>query len=154
MANGGLGARTPNAYEAFSLDEHRQVVGVHHQWRFFYPSITCLTKRCELFEWHTAVKKGSLSDKRETFREIRDQKFEKKEESEMRDEMMLGEKEFLKAVLAILVLLVTLVCLHSFVLNADAATKTKFLTNKTSVCNENLVQVRDTQTPIHEFTIT
>ena len=51
----------------------------------------------------------------------------------MKDEMMLGEKEFLKAVLAIMIVLVTLVCLHIFVSKADAATKTKFHTDNTSV---------------------
>ena len=40
-----------------------------------------------------------------------------------------------------------------FVLNADAATKTKSLTNSTSVHNENTVQVRDTQTATYGFTI-
>lgn len=71
----------------------------------------------------------------------------------MKDEMMLGEKDFLKAVLVVVILLVTLVCLHTFVLKVDAATKTKFLTNSTSVHNENPVQVRETQTVTYGFTL-
>jgi hypothetical protein len=45
----------------------------------------------------------------------------KKEECEMKDQMMLGQKEFMKAVLVILILMMTFVFLHVFVLKADAA---------------------------------
>jgi len=41
----------------------------------------------------------------------------------MKDRMMLGEKDFQKAVLVVLLILMTLICLHIFVTRSDAAGK-------------------------------
>ena len=50
----------------------------------------------------------------------------------MKDQMMLGQRDFLKAVLVILILLMTFVCLHAFVLKSDAAEISKDRINTTS----------------------
>ena len=51
----------------------------------------------------------------------------------MRDQMMLGERNFLTAVLIIMILVMTFVCLHLFVLKSDAAEIPKIQRIETSV---------------------
>lgn len=55
----------------------------------------------------------------------------------MKDQIMLGEKEFLKAVLIILILVMTFVCLHVFILKSDAAEISKIQMKNRSVVELN-----------------
>lgn len=72
----------------------------------------------------------------------------------MKDRMMLGEKDFQRAVLVVVLLLVTLVCLHIFVMKTDAAEMPKIFTSTTSVENQCLIQEGNFQSRNYQFTIT
>ncbi len=72
----------------------------------------------------------------------------------MKDRMMLGEKDFQKAVLAVVILLMTLVFLHIFVMQSDAAEMSKVFTSTTSPANHGFIQVGDTQSTTYQFAIT
>jgi hypothetical protein len=106
----------------------------------------CLIKGYELFEWHTAVKNG--------FECNRKQKFEKKEEFCMKDRMMLGEKDFQKAVLIVVLLLVTLVCLHLFVARSDAAEMSNTFTNTLSAERHVLIHEGEVRSTNHQIIVT
>ena len=56
----------------------------------------------------------------------------------MKEQMMLGEKEFLKAVLIIMILVMTFVCLHVFILKSDAAEISRIQMKNTSVEDLNI----------------
>jgi len=72
----------------------------------------------------------------------------------MKDRMMLGEKDFQKAVLIVVILLMTLVCLHIFVMQTDAAEMSKGFTSATTAENPGFIQVGDTRSTTHQYTIT
>jgi hypothetical protein len=72
----------------------------------------------------------------------------------MKDRMMLGEKDFHKAVLIVVILLMTLVCLHIFVMQTDAAEMSKGFKSATTAENPGLIQVGDTRSTTHQYTIT
>ena len=71
----------------------------------------------------------------------------------MKDRMMLGEEDFKKAVLVVMILLVTLVCLHVFVMQTDATELAALFTSTTPVENSSLIQMGDFQTTNHQFMI-
>ena len=71
----------------------------------------------------------------------------------MRDQMMLGEREFLKAVLVIMILLMTFICLHVFVLKADAAEISKVRMNATSIQDLNAVRLSGLKTMTQDLGI-
>jgi hypothetical protein len=71
----------------------------------------------------------------------------------MKDRMMLGEKDFHRAVLVVVILLMTLVCLHAFVMKSDAAEMSKELTSATSTGNHGLIQVGDMRPTNYQFNI-
>ena len=68
--------------------------------------------------------------------------------------MMLGEKDFQKAVLIVVLLLVTLICLHLFVTRSDAAEMSNIYTNTLSAEHYSLVHERAVQSTDHQFIIT
>ncbi len=72
----------------------------------------------------------------------------------MKDRVMLGEKDFHKAVLIVVILLMTLVCLHIFVMQTDAAEMSKGFKSATTAENPGLIQVGDTRSTTHQYTIT
>ena len=72
----------------------------------------------------------------------------------MKDRMMLDEKDFQKAVLAVVILLMTLVCLHIFVMQSDAAEMSKGFTRTSSPASHGFIQAGDTQSTTNQFTIT
>jgi len=72
----------------------------------------------------------------------------------MKDRMMLGEKDFQKAVLIVVILLMTLVCLHIFVMQTDAAEMSEGFKSATTAENPGLIQVGDTRSTTHQYTIT
>jgi metal-responsive CopG/Arc/MetJ family transcriptional regulator len=59
----------------------------------------------------------------------------------MKNQMMLGEQEFLKAVLIIMILVMTFVCLNIFVLKSDAAEISKVRMKTTSIQNVKTVRL-------------
>jgi hypothetical protein len=71
----------------------------------------------------------------------------------MKDQMMLGEKEFLKAVLIIMILVMTFVCLHLFVLKSDAAEISKVRMNTTSIQDLKTVRSAGLETTTHKASI-
>ena len=58
----------------------------------------------------------------------------------MKDQMMLGERDFLKAVLIIMILVMTFICLHVFVLKSDAAEMSKVRMTPISIQDLNTVR--------------
>ena len=71
----------------------------------------------------------------------------------MKDRMMLGEKDFQKAVLVVLLILMTLICLHIFVTRSDAAGKSAPFTNTLFAECHNLIHVGDVQSSNHQFAV-
>ena len=72
----------------------------------------------------------------------------------MKDRIMLGEKDFHKAVLVVVILLMTLVCLHVFVMQSDAAEMSKPFTNAITAEKHDLIQMEETRSTTHQYTIT
>ena len=67
----------------------------------------------------------------------------------MKNQMMLGEQEFLKAVLIIMILVMTFVCLHVFVLRSDAAEIAQVGMKTTSSQNVKIVSLVGRVTMTH-----
>ena len=72
----------------------------------------------------------------------------------MKDRMMLGEKDFQKAVLVVVLLLVTLVCLHLFLTRSDAAEMSNSFTNTPAAESHGLIHVGEVQSKSHQFIVT
>ena len=72
----------------------------------------------------------------------------------MKDRIMLGEKDFHKAVLVVVILLMTLVCLHVFVMQSDAAEMSKPFTNAITAEKHDLIQMEETRSTTYQFIIT
>ena len=72
----------------------------------------------------------------------------------MKDRIMLGEKDFHKAVLVVVILLMTLVCLHIFVMQSDATEMSKPFANTITAEKHDLIQLEETRSTTHQFMIT
>jgi hypothetical protein len=67
---------------------------------------------------------------------------------------MLGEKDFHKAVLVVVILLMTLACLHIFVMQSDAAEMSKPFANTITAEKHDLIQMEETRSTTYQFIIT
>ena len=72
----------------------------------------------------------------------------------MKDRIMLGEKDFHKAVLVVVILLMTLVCLHIFVMQSDATEMSKPFANTITAEKHDLIQLEETRSTTYQFIIT
>jgi UDP-glucose 6-dehydrogenase len=72
----------------------------------------------------------------------------------MKDRIVLSEKDFHKAVLVVVVLLMTLVCLHIFVMQSDAAEMSKVFTNTITAEKHGLIQMGEIGSTTHQFITT